>query len=905
MTSGPNPHLKVETHATSRDVARNITFLDTLLLDAIHSLDGEDAAELVRAARLAAAEGGESQHLDFLFSALNDDEAVFLARVFACHALLANIGEQVAGRRRESEVDGAGVRSRRRTLVSTIADLNLQGESLATALAGLRVVPVLTAHPTEVRRRAIVDREAEISRLMILRRHHLPPLLNHRIKRELAREVALLWRTRLNRPERITVRDEIRNAMTVVRTSILPALAELYTRWPEDHPDLEAMPPILTLGSWLGGDRDGHPGVGADTLDLALQSQARLILDHYAGEIRKLWSDFSISDRYIAVSSALRELARQSGEVSIHRADEPYRLALEGLFARISATACRLTGGPVAFAQTAIDAEPYDHPSAFIADLEIIQDSLLGEGGSDLVGTRLPALIRLTKAAGFHLLALDLRQNADVHERVVADLLRVAGVTDDYLAMDEDMRLSLLQTELASPRLLRLPRGRYSDETLRELTILETAADMVARYGSEAIGAYIISKTASLSDMLEPLVLFKEAGLCHGGSAPQSLIRISPLFETIGDLERGPAILEAWLAQPWVRSLMKDDQLQEVMLGYSDSNKDGGYMTSRRSVSVAARELSAVADAAGIALRLFHGRGGTLGRGGGPAVEAVLTQPPGSVRRGLRLTEQGEMISRRYGDEATARRNFDALVGAALESSQRLRDARVDPDVVADLSALSEGALRAYRALIYDDPDFEAFYWGATPISEIAGLNIGSRPASRTRSRRIEDLRAIPWVFSWSQARFMLPGWYGLASGVAAQGLSLDRIRKLAEADGAFSILLSNMELTLAQCDLTLARRYADLAPDRAAADRIFATIQREFHATVTLLLQMRRGQTLLDDQPDLAESVALAHLSTAPLNHLQLELLARRRREDASAELQLAIQHTLAGIAAGLRSTG
>src|SRR5215217_1331676 len=858
---------------TSRHVRANVKLLDGVLSEAIRYLDGDDAAALVEGARKAASEGGDAPHLDFLFSAVKPDEAMLLARAFACHSMLANIGEDVAGRRREAEAESGGGSAP--TVARALEALNLTPE----ALQPLNVVPVLTAHPTEVRRRALVDREAEIARLMALRRHSLPPDLDARIRESLFREVALLWRTRLHRPEKITVRDEIRNALSIVRTSMLPALIDLYGTWGETLEQGGEVPTILKLGSWLGGDRDGHPGVTGETLKLALSSQSRVILDVYAAEVRKLWSDLAISDAYEGASEALLALARSADDQSPHRADEPYRLALEWIFDRLHATSERLTGAPLSFGGGAATGPAYEGPQDFVADLETIAQSLAKHGGARLIGARLKTLLQVARACGFHLLSLDMRQNADVHERVVA--------------------------ELTHQRPLRSPFADYSEETTRELATIDAAAQAVKHYGPGVIGAYVVSKTATLSDMLEPLVLLAQSGLVWGGAEPRAAIRVSPLLETIEDLDNGPEILRAWLSLPLARSILGDKPIQEVMVGYSDSNKDGGYVASRRGVARAASALAAECDRFGVGLQIFHGRGGSVGRGGGPAAEAVLAQPPGTVQGRLRMTEQGEMIARRYGDEPTARRNLEGLVPAVLTSTRQEPDPEPSDASKAAMDALAAGSFAAYRGLVYETPGFTDFFWSATPIGEIVQLNIGSRPASRTASRRIEDLRAIPWVFSWSQARFMLPGWYGFAGGVEKAGLSIPQLADLTDEYDFFAALLSNMELALAQSDMGIAARYAKLAGDVPGAQGIMDAVRREHDKAVEIALAIRGGTKLLDDRPDLAESVELAAGAVDPLNHLQLELLNRRRKGDEDEQLRLAIQLTVAGIAAGLRNTG
>ena len=502
-------------------------------------------------------------------------------------------------------------------------------------------------------------------------------------------------------------------------------------------------------------------------------------------------------------------------------------------------------------------------------------------------------------------MAIDMRQNADVHERVVAELIQRSGQDIDYLALDEEAKVAFLLAEMTHQRPLRSPFADYSEETTRELATIDAAAEAVRHYGPGVIGAYVVSKTATLSDMLEPLVLLAQSGLASGGAQPRATVRISPLFETIEDLDHGPAILRRWLELPLARSILGEAPVQEVMVGYSDSNKDGGYVASRRGVARAASALAAECDRLGVGLRIFHGRGGSVGRGGGPAAEAVLAQPPGTVQGRLRMTEQGEMIARRYGDQVTARRNLESLTAAVLTSTRQTPDPEPSDASKAAMDALAAGSFAAYRSLVYETPGFTDFFWSATPIGEIVQLNIGSRPASRTASRRIEDLRAIPWVFSWSQARFMLPGWYGFAGGVERAGLTVPQLADLSDEYDFFAALLSNMELALAQSDMTIAARYAALAADVPGSETIMDTIRREHDRAIDLALSIRGGGKLLDDRPDLAESVELAAAAVDPLNHLQLELLSRRRKGDEDEQLRLAIQLTVAGVAAGLRNTG
>ena len=892
--------------STTRSVRQNMRLLSAVLDDAIRHLEGEEAGARVAAARalaIRASLSGDSSPLKELAAGLDADGAVFLARAFALDAALGDIAEDVTGRRRFAETQahpGAGDAAPA-TLPEALRSLGRDGPE---ALDALHVVPVLTAHPTEMRRRSVADREVELTRLMALRRHHLPRDLDRRLREALFREIALLWLTRLNRPDRITVGDEVRNMLEVVRRALLPALEELFDSWAEAL-DPPAPPTVLTLGSWIGGDRDGHPGVDGDTLRAALEAQSSLILGRYVGLAAQLRDDLSLSTTLVPASPQVLGLAERAGDTSVHRADEPYRAVFIGVHARLLATLHALAAGPPA------PGSPYASPDELLAELTAVRASLVAHGGARLVGRRLPLFIELVCACGFHLLSLDLRQNSDVHARTLAELFAAVSPEVDYLALDEAARVRLLLAELADRRPLRTPFADYGEETRRELGVVDAAARALDAYGPRALGRYVVSKTDSVSDMLEPLVLMKQAGLVVGGPEPTTRLPVSPLFETIADLQHAPGILRDWLALPPVRSLLHSahhGSVQEAMLGYSDSSKDGGFLPSRRGAVAAAAALARVTGEAGVGLQLFHGRGGSIGRGGGPTAETVLAQPPGTVQGRIRLTEQGEMIQRLYGDTAVARRNLDALAAAALVAGREPAGAgaaAADPAAERTLERLSAEAFTAFRALVYDDPGFEDFFWSATPVAEIADLKIGSRPASRTASRRIEDLRAIPWVFSWSQARIFLPGWYGVASGARAAGLSPAAVADLAAAAPFLKPALHGMELMLAQSDMAIAARYAALASDRAAGERIFDAIRRERDAAVELVLAARGGAALLDDRPELKESVAFSTPVIDALNHLQVELLGRKRRGDADPRTTLALQLTVNGVAAGLRNTG
>jgi phosphoenolpyruvate carboxylase len=550
---------------------------------------------------------------------------------------------------------------------------------------------------------------------------------------------------------------------------------------------------------------------------------------------------------------------------------------------------------------------PYPSAKALVEDLSVMQASLTAEHGEVFAEGRLPRLIRAVDAFGFHLATLDLRQNSDVHERVVADLMAQAGACPDYLALSEDARVALLVRELSNPRLLHSPFNAYRDETLGEYEVLKAAARARADYGPEAIVTYVISKTASVSDLLEVYVLLKEVGLFRPGSPAATEVLSVPLFETIDDLRAAPETMAAYFALPLVDELLKAHGVQEVMIGYSDSNKDGSYLTSAWELHQASAALVGVAARAGLKLQLFHGRGGAVGRGGGSSFDAILAQPEGSVQGRIRITEQGEVVANKYADPELARQNLESLTAGVLLASLRPPGSgETRPAAFAPImDRLSAAAMRAYRELVYETPGFVEFFRAATPISEIADLKIGSRPASRTASARIEDLRAIPWVFSWAQARVMLPGWYGFSAAVRDVGAPMGALREMAQTWPVFATALDNMEMVLAKSDMAIARRYADLAPDRAAGEAIFGRIRSAWEDTRDLLLEITGQTRLLDANPTLQAAIRGRAPYIDPLNHLQVELIRRWRSGDHDPRVREGIHLTINGVAAGLRNTG
>jgi phosphoenolpyruvate carboxylase len=918
----------------------DIRLLGRLLGETIRVQEGEDVFAVIEGIRLTSVQLNQhperrldpaaSSELEAILNALPRNTMISVVRAYSYFLHLENIAEDQHHIRRRREHERMGSPARMGSLkyaLERVQEAGVPAEKLRHFFDVALLSPVLTAHPTEVSRKCILQCQHEIAGLLDRRdRMQFTPDEEEESELTLRRAVLQLWRTRMVRPNRLAVVDEIKNGISYYDDTFFAELPRLYgqlqdllnTRFPGEDWEL---PPFFRVGSWIGGDRDGNPFVTADILHTALRLQSIAALDFYLGEIHALGAELPLSHLLLEVSPALAALAEASPDHSPHRADEPYRRALTGIYARLAATA-KAFGQHEALRHALGKAAPYTAASELHADLRVISDSLCQYGAALIAGGRLRRLVRAVQLFGFHLAPLDLRQNSDVHERSVGELLARAGrisSAPDYQALDEDARVALLSEEIASPRPLYSPHLDYSEETQGELAIFFAARELRLRYGSAALSNVIISKTDSASDLLEVALLLKEAGLLTPtsrsdstpGAAPQLAMNIIPLFETIGDLRNGPAIMQRLFQLPAYRALLASrGNEQEVMLGYSDSNKDGGFLTSGWELYKAEVELARVFDAAGIRLRLFHGRGGSVGRGGGPSYLAILAQPAGAVSGQIRITEQGEVISSKYSNPEVGRRNLEILTAATLEATLLDLELETEPEVYrAVLECLSEGAFQAYRGLVYETEGFNRYFRESTPISEIAGLNIGSRPTSRKPSERIEDLRAIPWVFSWAQCRLMLPGWYGFGTAVndwlkdKPEGMTV--LRRMHVSWPFFRTLLSNMDMVMAKADLAIAARYAQLVSDATLRDAIFGRIRAEFELTRRLLLAIEQRDELLSDNPLLRRSIRNRFPYMDPLNHLQVELLRRHRAGETDERVRNGIHLSINGIAAGLRNSG
>ena len=905
-------------HDKDLPLREDVRLLGRMLGDTVRACEGGAVFDLIERVRKSSVRFHRDDDLDArreleaTLDSLSLDDTIHVVRAFSYFSHLANLAEDQHHIRRSRAHLIAGSPARDGSLAHAVErarEGGIDAAALAEFLAGALVVPVLTAHPTEVQRKSILNCQMAIARLLDERdRIALTPDEAADNEEALRRGVLTLWQTRMLRPAKLSVADEVANGLSYHDYTFLTELPRLYC-WLENRLAADGhraeLPPFLRIGSWIGGDRDGNPFVTAAVLRDALRMQSDRALAHYERELTVLASQLSLASQLVPASDGLLALADASDGTNPHREDEPYRRALERIAGRLAASRRQLAEDAAGDGTT----DAYGGPEALAADLQSVHESLLANGSARLARGRLRRLRR--SVFGFHLASLDLRQNSDVHERVVAELLEVARPGTGYRDLDEEARIDLLAAAMMDPRPLHSPYLGYSEATDDELEIFAAARCAHQRYGGAAVPNCIISKTDGVSDVLELALLLKECGLLDP-VAGRLTVNVIPLFETIGDLEAAPATMDRLFSLPAYKRLVASrDMTQEVMLGYSDSNKDGGFLTSGWSLYKAEIALIDVFRRHGVRMRLFHGRGGSVGRGGGPSYQAILAQPGGAVQGQIRLTEQGEVIAAKYGNAEVGRRNLEVLVSATLEASL-FADAEPAPrpDDLEAMDELSADAYRAYRALVYETDGFERYFRESTVIGEIANLNIGSRPASRTASSAIEDLRAIPWVFSWSQCRLMLPGWYGFGSAVEAfvarhgeQGR--DHLRAMNRDWGFFATLLSNMDMVLAKTDLAIASRYAGLVRDSALRDRIFGRIRAEHAATVRALLEITGQQALLDGNPLLRRSIRNRFPYLDPLNHVQVELLRRHREGIEDERVKRGIHLSINGIAAGLRNSG
>ena len=915
----------IEGSGKDRPLRDDIRLLGRILGDTVREQEGEavfDIVERIRQTSIRFHRDNDEAARHALEAILNDlspGQTVQIVRAFSYFSHLANIAEDQHHIRRTRVHTLAGAAPRAGTIAHAIdraQDAGIGAAELGAFFDEALVSPVLTAHPTEVRRKSTLDREMEIADLLDRReRVQLTPEEMAASNERLRQAVLTLWQTSMLRRNKLTVLDEVANGLSYYDYTFLREVPRLFSALQDN---LQAADPadravelasFLRIGSWIGGDRDGNPFVTAQVLDETLRMQSTRACRFYLDELHELGAELSLSNTIVGVSPELRELAGRSPDRSPHRREEPYRLAISGIYARVAATA-RALDLFVAERRPAGEAPPYRNAAEFRDELRILDQSLSKNGSRVLARGRLRSLRRAIDCFGFHLASIDLRQNSDVHERTIAELVEAVAPGTRYLELPETMRIAVLARELTTARALVSPFATYSEETNAELMVFRTAAQIHAVYGRSAIPSCIISKAEEVSDLLEVALLLKEVGLVRPDG--QCEIDIVPLFETIKDLRNCAVVTDRALALPeYGRLVDSRGGVQEVMLGYSDSNKDGGFLTSGWELYKAEVALVEVFRRHDVGLRLFHGRGGSVGRGGGPSYQAILAQPPGAVQGAIRITEQGEVIASKYSNPELGRRNLEILPAATLEATLlQPETAEPRPEYLEAMEYLSAEAYRVYRGLVYETPGFDRFFRESTVIEEIANLNIGSRPSSRKASSQIADLRAIPWVFSWAQCRLMLPGWYGFGSAVetwldARPKCGMSLLQEMYRKWPFFQMLLSNMDMLLAKSDVAIASRYAELVSDTALRDRVFPRLRAEWQSTIDALLTIMSQESLLESNPLLARSIRNRFPYLDPLNHMQIELLKRYRAGDTDEDVVTGIHLTINGLAAGLRNSG
>lgn len=934
-------------------IGRDVRTLADALGVVLREQSGQTTFEQVEALRTLAkarrAENGESDveeakrqpvdnpagRMDEMVSGMEYAEIVPVLKAFTTYFQLVNIAELkeiVRANRRRAAESGSPVR------VESIKDairhlkegLDLPAAQVRAVVESLSIALVFTAHPTEARRRSVQEKLQRISRwLGQLDDAQLAPQVLEELNADIAAEIEILWETDEVRSNRLTVIDEARNVLAYFQPILCDVTPRLYRDLEEAlaqyYPGEQfSAPTFLRYGSWVGGDRDGNPTVTLEHTREILKLQRRIALEHYVGCVDELRERLSESSNFIPAPRPLIDSLWRDAEdfpetarrLQQRRALEPFRQKAYYMHERLIRT---LAGDSGAI---------YNSPDEFLADVELLYDSLMACGSKRAADRVMKPLLDKARIFGFHLAHLDIREHKTRYTKALDEILITAGLSAAS-ELPEPERLALLEREIANPRPLLAAHAELTEETETTMGLFRLVADNRKKYGAEAFGTFIMSMAQGPADVLTMLLLAKEAGLFRNGAPAVSSVSIVPLFETISDLEAAPQVLETLLSNEVYRSQLEaQNWRQEVMVGYSDSTKDGGYFTANWKLYLAQKQLAAVAAKHNVSLRLFHGRGGAIGRGGGPANKAILAQPRGTVRGRIKITEQGEVIAARYFDEDLAYRNLEQIVNAVIVASAPGDKQLTHPDLPkweAIAAGMSDVSFQYYRRLVYDDPDFITFFTEATPIGELSQLNIGSRPPRRSATDRISDLRAIPWVFSWMQSRMVLPGWFGLGKALhtyaeAAEGNSAS-LSDMYEHWYFFGAVIDNAQMSLAKADMDIAARYVSLVRNAEIADRIFGQIRDEFELTRSMILKVTGQEALLASTPVLQRSIRLRNPYVDPISYLQVELLRRLRAlptetEAASAvwkelheaqrrDLRDAVLLSVNGIAAGLKNTG
>jgi len=892
---------RLESNVNENIIQEEIQILTEMLLKATQKLISEDTFEKIVELK-ALADEKNYEKLNLIIKDLTQEEMEIVANFFSILPLLINIAEDVdlAYEVNYKNNIGESYVGKLSESIKNIKDKNI--------LENINVVPVLTAHPTQVQRKTVLDLTEKLHTLLRKHRDVKNGLINERKwKNAIQKHIEILTQSDIIREKKLKVANEITNVLEYYNLSFIKAIAKLMTEYKllleENNIELKNETPI-TMGMWIGGDRDGNPFVTAETLNLSAMKQCELITTYYIEKLNSLYRTFSMSSHVTKGSKELEELANRSSDTSEYREKELYRKAISYIKEKLENTREYLL-------QDKELEDKYFTADEFIDDLTIIEKSLLENKGEILVTGEFEELLNVVKIFGFYLASIDMRQDSSVYEASVAELLSSANIEKDYSSLSEEEKCELLLKQLKEdPRPLSInDENKQSEELRKELAIFRTARKLKDKLGDNVIKQNIISHTTSVSDLLELAIMLKEVGLVGSDFARLQLV---PLFETIEDLENSYEVMDKYLSLDIVKKWVRDNRsYQEIMLGYSDSNKDGGYLSSGWSLYKAQQELSSLGEKHNIKVTFFHGRGGTVGRGGGPSYDAIISQPLGSVQDRIRLTEQGEIIAAKYGNSDAAYYNLEALFSAVIQrmNTDKINtDIRDIPEIQIIMDEIVEDSYNKYRELVFKNPNFYNYFFEATPIKEISSLNIGSRPASRKKITDIGGLRAIPWVFSWSQSRIMLPGWYGVGTAfsnfINKDKGNIEKLRKMYKEWPFFTSLLSNVDMVMSKSDMDIAKEYANLCKEEETK-KVYEEILREWNLTKQVVLEISEHKEFLEDNTYLTRSLEnrLQYFNT--LNLIQLELI-KRSREGKLPESQINTIHiTINGVATGLRNSG
>ena len=894
-------NIRLESNVNENIIQEEIQILTEMLLKATQKMISENTFEKIVELK-ALADEKNYEKLNLIIKDLTQEEMEIVANFFSILPLLINIAEDVDLAYEVNYKNNIG-----ETYVGKLSESikNIKDKNI---LENINVVPVLTAHPTQVQRKTVLDLTEKLHSLLRKHRDVKNGLINERKwKNAIQKHIEILTQSDIIREKKLKVANEITNVLEYYNLSFIKAIAKLMTEYKllleENNIEFKNETPI-TMGMWIGGDRDGNPFVTAETLNLSAMKQCELITTYYIEKLNSLYRTFSMSSHVTKGSKKLEELANRSSDTSEYREKELYRRALSYIKEKLENTREYLL-------QDKEVEDKYHTADEFIADLTIVEKSLLENKGEILVTGEFEELLNVVKIFGFYLASIDMRQDSSVYEASVAELLSSANIEKDYSSLSEEEKCELLLKQLKEdPRPLSInDENKQSEELRKELAIFRTARRLKDKLGDNVIKQNIISHTTSVSDLLELAIMLKEVGLVGSDFARLQLV---PLFETIEDLENSYEVMDKYLSLDIVKKWVSDNRrYQEIMLGYSDSNKDGGYLSSGWSLYKAQQELSSLGEKHNIKVTFFHGRGGTVGRGGGPSYDAIISQPLGSVQDRIRLTEQGEIIAAKYGNSDAAYYNLEALFSAVIQRMNADKvntDIRDIPEIQVIMDEIVEDSYNKYRELVFENPNFYNYFFEATPIKEISSLNIGSRPASRKKITDIGGLRAIPWVFSWSQSRIMLPGWYGVGTAfsnfINKDKGNIEKLRKMYKEWPFFTSLLSNVDMVMSKSDMDIAKEYANLCKEEETK-QVYEEILREWNLTKQVVLEISEHKEFLEDNTYLTRSLEnrLQYFNT--LNLIQLELI-KRSREGKLPESQINTIHiTINGVATGLRNSG